>query len=98
MGIGRKLEDVRQDLTLMKEQGKIAGFLTNTENAQRIGGLVEVIRDAMVDYQVCASNYLFLPRLTIVVGFIATRYLRQQSSTHREFHLLTFCPHGLTDR
>ena len=52
MGIDRKLEDVRRDLTLLAEQGKVTGFLTNAENARRISGLVEDIRDAMMDYQV----------------------------------------------
>ena len=98
MGVARKLEDVCRDLALLAEQGKVMGFLTNTENAQRISGLVEDIRDAMIAYQVCASNHLILPCLTIVVDFITTRYLRQRSSTHRESHLLAFCPHGLTDR
>ena len=56
MGIARKLEDVRRDLTSLAEQGKVAGFLANAENARRINGLVEDIRDAMMDYQVCESN------------------------------------------
>jgi hypothetical protein len=34
------------------------GFLTNTENAERINGLVEDIREVMMDYQVCMSNYI----------------------------------------
>jgi len=29
------------------------GFLTNAENAQRLGGVVEDILKAMADYQVC---------------------------------------------
>ena len=52
MGIDRKLEDVRRGLTLLAEQGKVAGFLTNAESARRINDLVEDIRDAMMDYQV----------------------------------------------
>ena len=56
-GIDRKLEDVRGDLILLAEQGKITGFLTNAENAQRINSLVEDIRDAMMDYQVRVPSY-----------------------------------------
>ena len=52
MGIARKLGVVHQDLTQLAEQGNILGFLTNTENAQRINDLVEHIREAMMDYQV----------------------------------------------
>jgi hypothetical protein len=58
-GIGRKLEDIRQDLALLGEQGKAKGFFNNVENADKLGGLVEDVRDAVMDYQVCiASNNL----------------------------------------
>ena len=57
MGIGRKLEDIRQDLVLLGEQGKAKGFLNNVENADKLGGLVEDVRDAMMDYQVRISSY-----------------------------------------
>ena len=59
MGIGRKLEDIRQDLALLGEQGKTKGFFNNAENADKLGGLVEDVRDAMMDYQVrITSNNL----------------------------------------
>jgi hypothetical protein len=58
MGIGRKLEEIHQDLTRLAGQGMAVGFLTNTENAERINGLVEDIREVMMDYQVCMSNYI----------------------------------------
>ena len=59
MGICRKLEDIRQDLALLGEQGKTKGFFNNVENADKLSGLVEDVRDAMMDYQVCfASNTL----------------------------------------
>ena len=51
---GRKLQDVVRDLAPLEEQGKVEGFFNNTENAGELGGLVEDIRDAMMDYQVCA--------------------------------------------
>lgn len=73
----RKLQDVLQDLALLQEQGKIEGFFKNVENASRLGGLVDEIRDAMMEYQVCVSNYSPLPCLMFVPDFIATRYLRQ---------------------
>ena len=57
MGINRKLEDVRQDLTLLAKQGKVTGFLTNVENERKINDLVEDIRDAMMDYQVRLPRY-----------------------------------------
>ena len=53
MGINRKLKDVHRDLTQLAGQGMATGFLTNTENTQRINGLVEDIHEVMMDYQVC---------------------------------------------
>jgi hypothetical protein len=100
MWIARKLEDVHQDLTQLAEQGKVVGFLANAENAQKITGLVEDIREVMLDYQVCVPVYLFLPCLmfmpTLVLDFIATGYLRQELSAYRESRLFTFCLCGLT--
>ena len=55
MGICRKLEDIRQDLALLGEQGKTKGFFNNVENADKLGGLVDDIRDAVMDYQVCIA-------------------------------------------
>ena len=61
MRISRKLEDVHRGLTLPLEQEKIVEFLTNTENARRINGLVEDIHEALMDYQVCMLNCLCYP-------------------------------------
>jgi hypothetical protein len=76
MGIARKLEEVHQELALLERQGKVVGFLANTENAQKINDLVEDIRQVMMDYQVCAPNVSFLPCLMNVLDLVATRYLR----------------------
>ena len=51
MGIGRKFQDVCWALAPLEEQGKVEGFFNNIENANKLGGLVEDIRDAMVEYQ-----------------------------------------------
>ena len=75
MGIARTLEEVDQELARLAEQGKVVGFLANVETAQKINGLVEDIRQVMMDYQVCASNNSFLPCLMNALDLIATRYL-----------------------
>ena len=75
MRIARTLEDVRQELALLAEQGKVAGFLANTPNAQKINDLMEDIRQVMMDYQVCTSGNPFLPCLMNVLDLAATRYL-----------------------
>ena len=75
MRIARGLKGVRQELALLARQGKVAGFLANAENAQRINGLVEDIHEVMMDYQVCASNDSFSPFLMNMLDLVATRYL-----------------------
>jgi len=79
----RKLQDIRRDLAPLEGQGKVAGFFNNLENAGKLGGLVEDIRDAMIDYQVCVLNYLFLMCLTFALDFIAAGSLRQEFPNHR---------------
>ena len=64
MGIGRKLEEIRQELALLGEQGKTRGFFNNVENAEKLDGLVEDLRDVMIDYQVRALNNVSFSRLT----------------------------------
>jgi len=59
VGIARKLEDVHECLTKLAKQGKVVGFLTNPENAQRIGDLVGEIDKGMRDYQVCDKLFAF---------------------------------------
>ena len=55
MGTARKFEAMSQNLTMLKNQGKVKGFLNNAQNASKLGGLLEDIRDAMMEYQVCMS-------------------------------------------
>ena len=68
MRITRKLQDVHQDLNLLAGQGKVKGFFNNIENAEKLGGLVEDIRDAMTEYQVCAFRR-YVPDRTPDVRF-----------------------------
>ena len=76
MCVSRRLEEIGQELDLLAGQGKTAGFLANSETAQRISGLVEDIRQMMADYQVRALTHPFLlPCLTKVLDLITTRYL-----------------------
>jgi len=69
------LEDVHRDLILLSEQGGVQGFFNNVKNADKLGGLVEGIRDAMMDYQVFMSRCSFLPCLMLASDFVATRYI-----------------------
>ena len=53
MEITRKLEDIHQALDRMTTQNDIVQFLSNAENAQKLNDLVDDIREAVMDYQVC---------------------------------------------
>ena len=52
----RTLDNFQKELKGLEKQGKIEGFFTNAENAEKLAGLVEDIRDAVMDYQVCGQN------------------------------------------
>ena len=87
MWISRKLDEIHQELDLLVGKGKVVGFLANTETAQKIGGLVEDIREVMMDYQVrVLTHSLLSPFLTNVPDFVATRYLRHDLSAHCGSH------------
>ena len=74
--IRRKLQEVLRDLAPLERQGKAEEFFNNAENAAQLGGLVEGIHDAMMEYQVCASNSSHPLRLTLLPDLFATRDLR----------------------
>ena len=85
----RRLNNVFQELELLAEQGNVEGFFNNVENVDQLGGLVEDIRDAVMDYQVRGyQREIASPCLTTVSDFVTTRYLRQKLSAHRENHFL----------
>ena len=51
----RKLEEISGELESLTKQGKVEGFFNNVKNADTLVGLVEGIRDAVMQYQVCTS-------------------------------------------
>lgn len=55
MEIARKLEGFGSELTELGDQGKVERFLNNVWNANALGGLLEDINEAMVEYQVRTS-------------------------------------------
>ena len=52
---GRKLEDILRELTPLEQRGKVTRFLNGTKDTDKLSGVVEDIRDAMMDYQVCPN-------------------------------------------
>jgi len=75
MRAARNLLGVCQDLATLKEQGKIEGFVNNVRNADKLGSLVEDIRDGVMEYQVCITNYPSPPPLTFAPDLVTARYL-----------------------
>ena len=59
MWISSKLEGVHRSLALPAEQGEVNEFLANPENIKRVDSLVDDIFYALMEYQVCTSNYSF---------------------------------------
>ena len=90
--IHRKLQSVGQALILLGEQGMVKGFFNNVGNADKLNAMAEDIRDAMIDYQVCALNDPFLPCLKLLPDIDGTRHIRHEPPTRREFRLIPFCP------
>ena len=82
MRIGRKLGDIHQELAVLGEQGRTKGFFTNVENAEKLAGLVEDVRDAMMDYQVCTAADLSFLHL------ILSQSALQQDMYNRSFLLI----------
>ena len=78
----------------MTKQGKVEGFFSNVRNADKLGGLVDDIRDAVVEYQVrLLSSRSAPPWLISEPGLVTTRHLRNGLQSHCEpcFPNLTVC-------
>jgi hypothetical protein len=71
----------------LAKQGNIVGFFNNVGNADKLGDLLEDIRDAVMEYQVCTSSSYLLRCLMSESDFVATRHLPQWLSGHCESHL-----------
>jgi len=56
MGVSRKLEEIGQSMHSITTQKDFADFLKTPENAQKLNDLVEDIRYALMDYQVCSPK------------------------------------------
>jgi hypothetical protein len=50
------LDDILKDLIPLAQRGKVTRFLNNAEDAEKLSGMVEDIRDAMMEYQVRPQN------------------------------------------
>jgi len=95
-GIARKLEVIGQAIDSMATQKDLALFLKKPENAQKLNGLVQDIRYALVDYQVCSPKSLTILVTDLCSDFAATRHLQRGLSADRESHPHTAPPFVVT--
>ena len=86
MGICRKLEDIQRDLVLLGKQGKAMGFFNNVENADKLGRLVEDVRDAIMDYQVWIQSINIFLILKLLVDIIAAGLIPQGLHAYSSSH------------
>ena len=96
MVIARKLREVLRDLIPLVEPGKVAGFLNDVGGPRKLNGLVEDIREAMMNYQVCSLGPSSLQRLTSFPDFVTARHLQRGLQAHRESRSLSFRPRVVT--
>jgi len=78
MEISRKLEEIGQAVDSVITQKDLARFLKNPENSQKLNGLVEDIRYALMDYQVRTPK-----TLARIVSNIRYRLYYNEISTKR---------------
>jgi len=64
-------------------------FLKNPENAQKVNGLVEDVRHALIGYQVRTPKHPLASYLTSIADVVTTGHLRRGLSTDREAYSLT---------
>ena len=77
--ITRSLDNIYRGLARLEGQGKVEGFFNNAENADKLSGAVEDIRDAMMEYQACIHNL----SAAISISDICTRLHYSKISTTR---------------
>ena len=87
------MDDILQDLTPLEQRGKVTRFLNSAKDVDKLSGLVEDIRDAVMDYQVrpWVSCSHLIP--TFVPDVLTTGDLLP---AHRECHSLIVLPHVVT--
>jgi len=83
---------------MMAAQKDLAIFLKVPENAQKLNGLVEDVRCALVDYQVCSPERFALNVTNVCSDFFTVGHLQRGLSADRESHSLTAPPFVVTSK
>ena len=80
----------------MTSRKDLALFLKTPENAHKLNSLVEDIRCALMDYQVCSPKSLALAVADVCSDFFTVGYLQRGLSADCESHSLTAPPFVVT--
>jgi len=64
--LGRKLNNILKDLVPLAQRGKLTEFLTSTEVADELSGMVDDIRDVMMEYQTSLQQDLFFKTCQLI--------------------------------
>jgi len=78
VGTARKLTEVGQTLDSMTIREDFTHLLNDPGNVQTLNGLVEDIRYALMDYQVCSFQ-----SLTLIISDVSLRLQCSRVSTQR---------------
>jgi len=89
MGIIRKLKEIGQAMDSVTAQEDLALLLKKPDNAQKLNGLVQDIRDVLMDYQVCSLGSPALIVANVCSDLVAKRYLQRGLSADCESHSIT---------
>ena len=81
MWVSRKLREIGQAVDLIITQKDLVDFLNNPENIQRLNGLIEDIRCALMSYQVCTYTSLppVVPNICLRLHYNKTSVMRAVS-------------------
>jgi len=64
----RNLDKILKELASLQQQGKVTQFLKSTEDVDTLGGLVEDIRDAMMEYQTSLQQDIYNKSCQLIVS------------------------------
>lgn len=71
----RKLESVCKQLEEIQAEDGLLKYVTAGDEAALLSGIVEEVRDAIIEYQVSLSRFKLALKIYVVQGCLAIRYL-----------------------
>jgi hypothetical protein len=88
----RLLDDIGKQAVAMLEKGKVARFLDKRNDSGEVASLVEKLKQAILDYQVCVSDSWIRRSLTRGAGVTTTVDIQSNWPDDRESPLPALQP------